>query len=112
MGRGIAIAAQTTTAINAAKRAETVTALSAVFCVIDAFSQFVRMMTVRYSPIMIPPSSVSLAKMVITAKSRSARDVDVMFDVCIKAFVSDNDLFLVHSLSNSQNVPVLFLLSI
>mmetsp|Transcript_13675 Transcript_13675/g.31902 ORF Transcript_13675/g.31902 Transcript_13675/m.31902 type:complete len:85 (+) Transcript_13675:2364-2618(+) len=76
----MAMAAHTTTATNAAKRADTVTALRALFFVMDEFSQFVRMMTVRYSPMIIPPSRVSLAKIVITAKSsRAADDVIVYF---------------------------------
>mmetsp|Transcript_2270 Transcript_2270/g.4772 ORF Transcript_2270/g.4772 Transcript_2270/m.4772 type:complete len:101 (+) Transcript_2270:2292-2594(+) len=70
--KGIATAAQTTTATNAAKWDDTVTALRAVFCVVDEFSQFVRIMTVRYSPIIIPPSRVSLANIVMTAKSNKA----------------------------------------
>mmetsp|Transcript_1151 Transcript_1151/g.2324 ORF Transcript_1151/g.2324 Transcript_1151/m.2324 type:complete len:98 (-) Transcript_1151:35-328(-) len=51
----------------------------------DAFSQLDRIMTVRYSPMIIPPSRVSLAKIVITAKSNSALE-DILRCVFYETF--------------------------
>mmetsp|Transcript_117964 Transcript_117964/g.241166 ORF Transcript_117964/g.241166 Transcript_117964/m.241166 type:complete len:139 (-) Transcript_117964:174-590(-) len=95
IANGIAIAAQITTATNAAQRAETTTARSATSFVIDEFSQLVRLITVRYSPMMIPPSRVSLAKIVITAKSSNACGILVIIDRYLQVYLITGHVWFV-----------------